>query len=436
MKNKQYVPVIMVLLALCSMAFLYGCGSNATGGGAGGSALSATIYVSNTGSDDAGDGSSGNPYQTIQHAMNVCASHDVIGIYNGLYKENVTWTTRESVTLIGESRDGAILSGEATDRCIYIDPTSATDQTITMESLTITNGYKSSVDGGGIYIDPNNIVLHLKNVSMTYNRVDTTSNYYGGAINGRITDSIVAENCDFSSNEAFMAGAIYLAASGALDTNILIAKNCRFFSNSAVLAGGAIYVPYVSLEACAFYDNAVYRPSDYADSGAAFIRDGGLIVNSIFYNNKVTGDNTDVIGGGAIRFYADATLEVVNCTIVSNEAIGALSEGGGIVFQPKPTYLHIKNCIIRGNIAASVPDIPTTVDVTYSDIQDGHAGTGNVSAEPGFAGTIPYDSVDDFKLTSSTTTDVTQGGTTEGAPSADYSGAARTGYNSMGAFQY
>jgi hypothetical protein len=46
MKNRQYVPVIIVLLVLCSMASLYGCGS-ATSGGGGGAAAQIWTYVGN-----------------------------------------------------------------------------------------------------------------------------------------------------------------------------------------------------------------------------------------------------------------------------------------------------------------------------------------------------------------------------------------------------
>ncbi len=43
MKNRQFIPVIVALLILCSMAFLYGCGSNTSSNG--GSVGSPWIYV-------------------------------------------------------------------------------------------------------------------------------------------------------------------------------------------------------------------------------------------------------------------------------------------------------------------------------------------------------------------------------------------------------
>lgn len=137
---KKYIFASFALAFTISVLLLAGCGNPTGGGGSGGtvSTFSANIYVSTTGSDDAGTGSSSKPFQTIAHALSVCASHDVIGLFNGIYKEQVTWTTRESVTLLGQSQSGAIISGEGTGTCIYFDATAAADQITTIESLTIT----------------------------------------------------------------------------------------------------------------------------------------------------------------------------------------------------------------------------------------------------------------------------------------------------------
>jgi predicted outer membrane repeat protein len=436
--NVLFVSMIALLTVLTGAIILSGCG-NATGGGgsSGGTAFSATIYVSNTGSDDAGNGSSSNPYKTIQHALNICASRDVIGIYDGLYKEHITWTTRESVTLKGESRDGAILSGEASGRCIFIESTSATNQTITLESLTITNCYIAG-SGGSIYINREGITLHLKNVSMTNNSVGTAT-YYGGAIYGKYADdNVAAENCSFESNTGRSGGAIFLSSgSGAVGAG-LTAKNCTFSGNLA-RSGGAIYVPYITLEACSLSGNRATNAAGYADSGAVFVHSGGTMTNCLFFNNQVntTGDNG---WGGAIRQYSDgsasdATLEIVNCTFVSNEvhSSGGTSNCGAILGWAST---KLTNCILWGNIASSSNQLNTSCTVDHSDVQGTYSGTKIVNVDPQFSGSTPYSAASDFTLTASSSTDVTHGGTTEAAPSKDYSGHSRTGHNSMGAYQH
>ncbi len=465
--KKRYFVIGVIVSALVSLALITGCGTNPTGGGGGGGGglpvkYANYIWVSNTGSDDAGTGTSeACAYQTINHALSVATPETLIRVVDGLYTEHLIWPTTKTVCISGESRDGTIISSDATVRCIDIGPGSATNQTITMESLTITNGCPPSGlgnNGGGIFIDQSDINLSLKNVAMTYNRVDTTVDDRGGAIYGEYnTDSVIAENCIFSSNEAYSGGAIFLQAAGASDTNILKAKNCIFFGNSARYQAGAVFAPYVLLEASAFYDNSATYPggSDYSNSGAAYIMDGGLIVNCVFYNNTVTGSGSIQVNGGAIRFDDNAILEVVNCTIVSNEVIGSTAGyGGGISYASAANpLLKVKNCIVWGNMAASSPEVasystyPTvgpTCKVSYSDIKGGYAGKGNVNINPIFVGTIPYSSVEAFKLSSSSTTKVTHGGTMSGAPSRDYSGKARgvpsivgsIQFYSMGAFEY
>lgn len=71
-----------------------------TGGGGGGSrptiASATTFYVATTGSDTTGDGSVGNPWQTIQFAFNtICSTYELraivtVKLADGTYTENVT----------------------------------------------------------------------------------------------------------------------------------------------------------------------------------------------------------------------------------------------------------------------------------------------------------------------------------------------------------
>jgi len=58
-----------------------------------------TYYVATTGSDATGDGSAGNPWATIQYAIDQTTSGDTINVAAGTYAEAVSVT--ESVTLLG-----------------------------------------------------------------------------------------------------------------------------------------------------------------------------------------------------------------------------------------------------------------------------------------------------------------------------------------------
>ena len=73
-----------------------------------------TIYVSNVGSDDTGDGTEANPYASIQKAYNNIINGDTIFIFEGLYSEELILESDVSgisnFTIIGENRNDTRVS--------------------------------------------------------------------------------------------------------------------------------------------------------------------------------------------------------------------------------------------------------------------------------------------------------------------------------------
>jgi predicted outer membrane repeat protein len=429
--NIIFVSMIAVLVVLTGATILSGCG-NPTGGGGGGGSSTITHYlwVATTGSDDAGYGTSEtHAYRTIGHALNLARPNTMIRVMDGLYNENLTWSTFESVSISGESMNGTIISGEMTDRCITISSSAVANQTILLQSLTIINGSSGS-DGGGIIINKAGITLHLKNVVMMNNSAGTSSN--GGAICGG-DNNVLAENCTFESNAAGYGGAIYLpSATG----GYLSATNCVFSSNSAII-GGAIYVPYITLEACSLSGNNATNTSGFASSGAVYVGYSGKVTNSLFFNNQVHATGGNGYGGAIHQANTTPSLNIVNCTFASNEVTSNVASDSGAVWGQTET--NLTNCILYGNFAStSNPQINTVCNVNYSDVQGGYSGTGanNVNDDPAFFGTLPFSAASDLSLTVLSPADVTEEGTFSGAPTKDYIGHSRTGHMSMGAYQY
>ena len=56
------------------------------------------LYVSKNGNDTAGDGSLGSPYLTVQRAIDVASSGYTIGVYPGMYTENITLKAGVNIT--------------------------------------------------------------------------------------------------------------------------------------------------------------------------------------------------------------------------------------------------------------------------------------------------------------------------------------------------
>jgi hypothetical protein len=95
--------------------------------------------------------------------------------------------------------------------------------------------------------------------------------------------------------------------------------------------------------------------------------------NCIIKNNSVAEAGT----GGGVFDNAGATF--LNCIISGNSANGVMSSCGGIACSGGV----ITNCIIRDNYNGQISGyLPT---VTFSNIEGGYEGTGNIDADPCFA---------------------------------------------------
>ena len=124
--------------------------------------------------------------------------------------------------------------------------------------------------------------------------------------------------------------------------------NCIIWGNVAVGSGGGIYCNYSS----------------------------PTITNCTISENR-----TNAYGGGAISCHSSSSPTITNCTITNNTAY---SSGGGISCGGSLTVL---NSILWGNYAPDDPEIHGgTPEITYSDIEGGFTGTGNINLNPLFWG--------------------------------------------------
>jgi hypothetical protein len=68
------------------------------------------LHVATTGSDVVGDGTAGNPFETIQHAVDVANGADTVMVMSGTYYETVT--IDKSLHLFGENENSTIIDAE------------------------------------------------------------------------------------------------------------------------------------------------------------------------------------------------------------------------------------------------------------------------------------------------------------------------------------
>ena len=214
-------------------------------------------------------------------------------------------------------------------------------------------------------------------------------------------------------NETADGGGIYCYYSSPTITN------CTISGNSAGYAGGGIYCNYSSpmLTDCTISGNSAYYG-------------GGICCDysSPMLTNCIISGNSSYRGGGICCGFSSSPT-ITNCTISGNSTSDS---GGGIwCYDSLP---RIVNSILWGNNPQEISLAgDSSINITYSDIKGGYAGTGNINADPLFVG------VGNFNLQSTSPCINTGSNTAPFIPSTDKDGNPRI-YNNvtvdMGAYEY
>jgi parallel beta-helix repeat protein/predicted outer membrane repeat protein len=233
--------------------------------------------------------------------------------------------------------------------------------------------------GGAIYCSDS--LLDITNCTLSGNSAD-----FGGGIYCLSPSTIT--NCTLSGNSAFEGGGIYCYSYSTTITN------CTLSKNSAEWAGGGIYClsSYPTITNCTLSENSSERFGGgiYCDSSSPAITNctlrgnwtgdqgggGGIYCDSSYptiTNCTLSGNWTSWHGGG---IYCDSSSPaIINCTLSGNSATGS---GGGIYsYSSSPV---ITNCILRDSaIYNSSNSNPL---ITYSNVQGGYSGEGNIDLDP------------------------------------------------------
>ncbi len=190
-------------------------------------------------------------------------------------------------------------------------------------------------------------------------------------------------------------------------------RDCVFRGNRANVFGGAIYNSGSSpmIAGCTFVDNTVT-----GWGGAISNRDASrpTVINSRFLGNRAEGafhdggaiDNFGASGvtainsifsantagdiGGAINLFSNSSATIQQCTFHANEAVT-----GGTVSVNATSTLAMSNSIIWGAVGGALHGSGTKT-ITYSLVEGGAAGLGNLDADPKF---VDADGADDVSGT-------------------------------------
>jgi len=214
------------------------------------------------------------------------------------------------------------------------------DATAVLDGFTIT--------GGSATIDP---PLHP---------------YYGGGGGGVYVHngSPKLTNCTIVGNSAGYGGG------GMLNENSNpILANCTFVGNSVERLGAAIFNigSNPSLTNCLLVANE----TGYWGCGGAMANSGS---NPVFVNCVISGNLAPFWGGGI--YNVDSSPTLINCTVTENS-----TEHGNGIDNTGSSNSILVNCILWANTSSQISGNAT---VSYSDVQGGRPGVGNIDADPLF----------------------------------------------------
>lgn len=293
-----------------------------------------------------GDPYTGNPYGTIQEAIDASTNPADVILITGEHTGSIT--INKSITLRGTDPTMDIIQAVASlptpdgsgSRVISLSPPVNTDVlTITIENLGVRYGNaNSSSNGGGINADKIMGLLTLKNLIIKDNY--TANNGGGLGIAGSNANII---NCTIEGNSsAKSGGGIILAPNNNQGNGInsFISIKQSLINNNTSVDGGGIYI------------------NGNKGSGNNYKIDVN-IENSTISNNTGT---TGTAGGGAIwskcAFWTgdnttgNVTLRLIHATVYNNAQTNSLLKSG-IQFTSDPagavTNFSAYNSIIVGN---------------------------------------------------------------------------------------
>jgi len=216
-------------------------------------------------------------------------------------------------------------------------------------------------------------IMSFSSPTISRNTISGNAARVGGGISSSIYSSGLIEYNTITRNEADDGGGLAIMdfSSPAISRNTIS-------GNVAHISGGAIFVKTES--APTIDGNSIVCNQANAMGGGIAVLEGGAPVIS---NNMVEGNAAD-LGGGIGG--SDSAFEIRNTTITGNS-----SQRGGDGIYCGPCRAVITNTILWGNSGNDLAvDGPSSVAITYSDVEQGWIGEGNISDDPLFAGEEDY----------------------------------------------
>ena len=330
---------------------------------------SMVIHVSTTGSDSTGDGSEANPFATIQTAIDSASDGDTVLVAAGTYNESINYNGKNIIvgSLYLTTQDtsyisSTIIGGDSSGSIVLFE--SFEDSTAVLNGFTFQNIIFNSGDELQTIININESSPKIIN-----NRFD---NFY--LFQDVESAVIYCENSNsLIMNNEFTNGSV---GNGYVLGGFILSKNSNVTIKNNRIENG--YVGFA-------------EPSGYIVS----VNSDNIIESNVIINPSM---------GYCVICAAISILDGSNCTLRNNLIFQAYRDGYGAVVASQSQYVShnntfvsnssgyanlssdgiVSNDIIYGSSNAVYLDGNSTIQVSYSDIEGGWEGVGNIDANPLF----------------------------------------------------
>jgi hypothetical protein len=309
-------------------------------------------------SDPLEDGSAENPFDAIQEGIDAAVDGDTVLVLDGTYtgdgNRDLDFGGRAITVRSENGPQTCIIDCEGSEddphRGFYFH--SGESPASVVDGFCICNGYVGSYNPGG----PD-----------------------GGAIHCSVSSPTII-SCVLAGNTAAVHGGGVYSVEGS-PANIV---DCVIAGNMADNGGGVLFsTPYgATITNCTIAGNLATRDSWHnLEGGGGVLGSGPLTLT----NCLIVGNITYSRGGGICTWSDPGELTIAGCTISGNTAYDYYGEGdagGGV----RCAYATITGCILWDDWPQEVFTYdPGWVNLTYSDIERGWLGVGNIGVDPLFA---------------------------------------------------